>query len=145
MLRIPARGRYVTAEPLTVAPQLLDAPLASFRRRAAAYLLDLALFGIVVGAVFLALSALSVHRGDPTFFPRLYAYATGRADEGAGRRLGLDFLHLVVDRAPDALPPELAEAVVAGDWERVDAQMDTDRLSVAFTTRETTLERSGEA
>ena len=37
MLRIPPRGRHVTAEPLTVADNLLGAPLATFRRRAGGY------------------------------------------------------------------------------------------------------------
>lgn len=49
MLRIPARGRHVSREPSVIAPHLLGMPLASFRRRTFAFLIDLFLFATLFG------------------------------------------------------------------------------------------------
>ena len=113
--RIPARSDRVTQEPLVIAPALLGAPLATFRRRTAAYVLDLLLFGVVAVSLFLGLSLASIHREDPTLLPRLRAAVGGEAgDDNARRQLTADLLRLVDRRAPDALPIDLAEDIRAG-------------------------------
>jgi uncharacterized RDD family membrane protein YckC len=127
-LRIPERADRVTQEPLVIAPELLDAPLATFRRRAAAYLIDLVLFAALVGAGFLALSLASIQREEPTLLPRLRDAAAdpGSVSDAERRQLTIDLLRLVDRRAPDALPADLAadfragraDAVVSGWGER---------------------------
>ena len=100
--RIPARAREVTQEPLLVAPRLLGAPLASFRRRLVAFVLDVALFGVVVGALFAALSAWSIQREDPGLFARVRS-GLNAEDRVAGRRqAATELLRLVDRRAPGA-------------------------------------------
>lgn len=140
--KIPPRGRHVTSEPLVVATHLLGAPLASFRRRAWAYAVDLVVFGAVVGSLFMALSLLSIHRDDPTFLPRLQAFvAQGGGDEEDNDRIGLDLLKLVVKRAPGALPMDLVDAVDAGDLETISERWLSQDLVVGFGSGRTTLTR----
>ncbi len=76
MLRIPERGRHITQEPQIIAPHLLGFPLATFRSRFFAFLLDVALFGLIVGGLFVLFSALDIHRRDPSIFPQLKAYGS---------------------------------------------------------------------
>ena len=98
MLRLPARGRHVTREPLMVDPDLLGAPLATFRRRLAAYVMDLALFGLVVGGFFVAVSLWSIHRSEPELLGRL-GDAVGNASSSAAAdsNLGVDLMRLIAE------------------------------------------------
>jgi len=146
MLHIPARGRQVTDEPLTVAPELLGAPLASFRRRATAFVIDLVLFGLVVGGVFLGLSLRSIDRDDPTLLSRLGQATTGAAGaDSVGRKaLALDLFRLVVDRAPGTLPADVEDAVTAGDVAALDAAMQESDLTLTMGSGRTSLDRGGE-
>lgn len=135
MIRIPARGRQVTDEPQAVAPDLMGASLATFRRRAAAYLVDLALFGMVIGALFLGVSAWDLHRQDPTFFSRIQERQAATDSTAADRltdELTMDFLVLVHERSPDALPGEVVAFVEARDLATMNAEFSDDDLMVAF-------------
>ena len=76
--RAPERGRYVSQEPQLIAERLLGAPLATVSRRAWAIGLDMLLFGVLFGALFVALTAWSMHRENPEFF------GSARAIEGGG-------------------------------------------------------------
>jgi hypothetical protein len=118
MLRIPPRGRHVTAEPQTIAEPLLGRDLATFRRRGAAIALDVVLFGLVTGALFLGLTAWSFHREDPTLFAR-----AGRAlgDDAAAvsqeekDKVMADFYFMILERCPQAFPRDIADRVRARD------------------------------
>jgi uncharacterized RDD family membrane protein YckC len=133
MFRIPARGRQVTQEPQTIAPNLLGAPLATFRRRAFAYLLDLVLFGLVAGTFFVGFSALDLHRRDSTFFARLRAYGSLEDPEEAkaerARFLG-DLMVMIMDRCPDAFPENISTMVIAGDWEELGREFEGENLVI---------------
>jgi len=135
MFRIPARGREITQEPQVIAPELLGAPLATFRRRAAAFGLDVLLFGLIVGAMFLVLSALEIHRRDATFFPRLRVYgAMEKSEEKSAARESLlgDFLVMVQKRCPEAFPEEINALVTAGDWGALDRELAGEKLVIGF-------------
>ena len=114
--RIPARARAVTQEPLTVAPALLGAPLATFRRRGTAFIIDVMLFGLVVGAIFVGLSLWSVQREDPTLLPRVGAAVSGELADSDQPLLVADVLRLVEARAPGTLPCDLADDLAAGTF-----------------------------
>ncbi len=141
--RIPARARAVTQEPLVVAPELLGAPLASFRRRAAAYLLDLLLFGLVASALFVALSLWSIQREDPTLLPRLRASIAGELPAEARPALGADVLRLVDRRAPDALPADLARQLREGTIAETLATWGDRDLTVTLGSGRTTMTGAG--
>ena len=131
---IPERGRTVTDEPQAIAPHLMGATLATFRRRMAAYLVDLTLFGIVVGALFLGVSALDLHRQDPTFYSRIQERRAA-TDSTAARltdELTMDFLVLVHERCPEALPGDVVAFVEARDLEAMDRDFSDDDLMIAF-------------
>lgn len=126
MLRLPARGRHITAEPQFVAPDLLGRDLATFRRRAVAFVLDAGLFFVLTGTVFLALTAWSFHREDPTLFGRLRAgLATGEdaPSEAEGRAVLLDFYRMILDRCPNAFPRDIARMIRDGDTAGLDAHL----------------------
>lgn len=142
--RLPARARRVTQEPLAVAPELLGAPLASFRRRAAAYAVDLVLFGCVVGAAFTGLSLLSVHREAPRLLPDLQRAAAGELDDAQAARVAADLLRLVDRRAPDVLPAELAADLRAGRDSAVVAVWGQRDLTLALASGRTVLQRQDE-
>ena len=113
MLRIPARGRHITQEPQTIANHLLGQSLATFRRRMFAFLLDLILFGLLSGALFLSLTAWSFHREDPTLFGRLKKVSDSNAPttELEKDQLLADFCYLILERCPEAYPHDLADMV----------------------------------
>ncbi len=146
MFRIPARGRHVTPEPLAVADQLLGAPLATFRRRAVAYVIDLAVFGLVVGSLFLGLSAWSIHRDDPTLLTRLGSAMTGSLEPGspANTSVTMDIFRLVARRAPGVLPAAVEEPAVQGDSAAIDALMNDRDLTLSFGSGPTRLDRSSD-
>lgn len=146
MLRIPPRGRHVTDEPLAVADELLGAPLASFRRRAVAFVIDPVLFGVVVGGLFLGLSFWSIHRDRPELLPRLGEAMSGTApaDSAASASIALDLFRLVMDRAPGVLPADVEDAVTAGDTAALEAEMSGRDLTISAGSGRTTLDRSGE-
>ena len=142
MLRIPARGRHITKEPMTIASHLLGAPLATFRRRAVAYVVDLILFGIIVGGLLLGASLLSIHREDPTLLPRLQRFGELSASvdgQPPSERavLLMDFLAMVQRRTPDALSPQLSEAIATRDAAAMDRYFGDSELALAFTSGET--------
>lgn len=133
--RIPERGRHVTDEPQAIAPELMGAGLATFRRRAAAYLVDLVLFGVLTGALFLAVSAGDFHRRDPTFYPRLkqwQAATDSTARDALRDELTLDFLAMIHERCPDALPGEVVDFVEKRDAETMNREFADDDMMVAF-------------
>lgn len=118
MLRIPARGRHITQEPQTIAEHLLGHGLASFRRRFVAFLVDIALFGLVVGSLFLGLTAWSFHREDPTLFGRLRQVSSGQKSEAPSAELEAvvaDVYRMVLERCPQAFPRDLADRIRARD------------------------------
>ena len=129
--RIPARAAIITQEPLVVAPGLLGAPLATFRRRAVAFAIDLLLFGLVMGAVFAALSLASLHRDDPARLARLGRLLEGSGDGGVSPVV--DLLQLVAERSPGALPCDLAAAAREDRLGEVVAGWGDDHLSLALT------------
>lgn len=133
--RIPERGRTVTDEPQAIAPHLMGAPLASFRRRMVAYLVDLILFGIVVGALFLGVSAFDLHRQDPTFYSLIQERRAATDSTTAARltdELTMSFLVLVHERCPDALPGDVVAFVEARDLAAMERDFSDDDLMVAF-------------
>lgn len=142
--RLPARARRVTQEPLQVAEPLLGAPLASFRRRAFALALDVLLFSLLAGALFLGLTLRSIQGEDPTLLPRLRAGLSGRLDPAATSGLTVDLLELVHRRAPTALPCELAAAVESGTVAGMVAAWNDQDLSLALGASRTSLERNGD-
>jgi len=116
------RRRIVTDEPYRIEPALLGRPLASFRRRAAAFAVDLALFGVLVVALFVGVTALAFHRSDGRLFADLRAARAAPEAERAARfaDVGSRFLAIMIERDPGLLDDE-AEAVlrdggVAGLW-----------------------------
>lgn len=118
MLRIPSRGRHVTQESQTIASHLLGRSLATFRRRLCAYVLDVALFGVLVGALFVGLTAWSFHRADPTLFSRagqaVFAGEVALTDLEQAQLLA-DFLFQIDKRCPEAFPRSVAAAIRARD------------------------------
>jgi uncharacterized RDD family membrane protein YckC len=132
---IPARGRFISQEPQTIAPVLLGKPLATFRRRAVAMSLDFLLFGIVVGGIFLTLTALSFHRENPAFFPRLKNQGkivdAGEASREKVHLVG-DFLKIVDRRCPDALPPKFREMVCNEDQVILNRELEGESLTLGF-------------
>ena len=145
MLRIPDRGRQVTDEPQTIAPNLMGASLATFRRRAAAYILDLLLFSIVVGALFLGFSLADFHRRNPTFIPRIgeMRAATDTTTVAQLKNdLLLDFLAAVNERCSEALPEEMVNLVEARDFASLDESYLEEDLTVAFGKGATRMTRS---
>lgn len=134
--------RHITQEPALIAPHLLGTPLATFRRRLAAYLVDLFLFGLVFGSLFCGLTLLKIHRTDPTLMSRLWATAGGTvaADSLANRVLLMDCLAVVDAVTPEALPPELAAQVRARNEEAIRAVFgDGDNKTLTFTSGPTRL------
>jgi hypothetical protein len=134
MFRIPERGRHITQEPQTIAPHLLGLPLATFRRRMFAYVLDVVLFGLIIGGLFAGLSALDIHRRDGTFFPRLRAYGALEDEEARkSSREGLlgDFLAMVLERCPEAFPDEIDDLVAARNWKALDREFAGEKLVIS--------------
>lgn len=135
MLKIPARGRHITQEPQTIASHLLGAPLATFRRRAFAFVLDMMLFGLVVGGLFIGLSALDFHRRDTTYFDRLKAYGAleGSAEKTAARdELMGDLMVMILERCPEAFPSDVTTMVETRDWEAMETLFDGENLVLTF-------------
>lgn len=91
-----------------MAPHLLGVSLASFRRRSAAFVLDVVLFGILIGGLFVGLTIASFHREDPTLLARLGDAAAGKE---ARQQAIVDFLHICQERCPEMLPHEMRQAV----------------------------------
>ena len=115
------RHRIVSEEPFRVDPGLLGRPLSSFRRRSAAFLFDLVIFGLVGVLVLSALSALSFHGDDPDFFGDvgdMLDMPVGPARTEAERDLLFRLMRMMSARDPDLLEPAMAEALAAGDRAR---------------------------
>ena len=131
MFRIPARGRNITQEPQTIAPRLLGAPLATFRRRLFAFTVDVFLFGVIIGVLFVGFSALDIHRRDPSFFPRLKAYGSLEDEEirkASREKLMGDMMVMILDRCPEAFPEDINEMVAARDWAALDQEFEGENL-----------------
>ncbi len=113
MFRIPERGRHITQEPQIIATQLVGAPLATFRRRTIAIAIDTVLFGLLMGALFLGLTAWSFHRADPTLIPRMRAMAEPATEttEAQQDKVLADFHYQVLQRCPEAYPREVAQSI----------------------------------
>ena len=109
------RRRIVTDEPYRIEPALLGRPLASFRRRAAAFVIDLALVGALIVVLFVGLTALSFHRSDGRLFADLWAARAAPEAERPARYadVGGRFLAIMVERDPGLLDDE-ARAVLDG-------------------------------
>jgi len=123
------RRRQVTDEPQQVALDLLGRPLASVRRRTLAYALDVLLFATVTGALILALSVLSIHLEDRSILPRL---TDGAASDSTRTAASRDLLRLMLRRAPQLAPPDLAAAMAAGDLETLAEELGDDDFSVSL-------------
>jgi len=141
--KIPERGRYITQEPQTVAPYLLGASLATFRRRAFAFTLDVILFGIVVAVLFAGLTALSFHLQDPTLFPRLISQ-DNTAEKPDRSQLLVDFFHLMQERCPDMLPEEMQQAVLNRDASGFGTVWSDGEVAIGFGSEPTSLSKVGE-
>jgi uncharacterized RDD family membrane protein YckC len=131
MLKIPARGRHITQEPQTIAPHLLGAPLATFRRRAFAFVFDVVLFGVVIGVLFTGFSAIDFHRRDPTYFPRVKAYGSLEDSDqktAAREKLLGDLMVMIEERCPDAFPSDITTMVEARDWAALGQEFDGENL-----------------
>jgi hypothetical protein len=143
--KIPERGRHITQEPQIIAPHLLGAPLATFRRRAAAFVLDVVLFGFLIGVLFSGLTVLSFHRQDPTLFPRLQQLKQDDSPVKTARnQLLLDFFFAMQVRCPDMLPPELQSAVVNRDPVGFVSKFNQSQMTIGFGSGPTTLTREDE-
>jgi len=135
VLRIPARGRHITKEPQTIAPRLVGFPLATFRRRMFAFLLDISIFGVLALVFFMALTAWSFHRDDPTLFSRArVAFSdTTLADADHEKNLVVTkFSQLIIDRCPEAFPREVAGMIRANDTDGVRQYWDEIDTSIGF-------------
>lgn len=135
MLKIPARGRLITQEPHIIAPHLLGLPLAAFRRRLAAILIDSMLFGLVMGAIFLLLTYISFDRNNPTFFPRLKNLnsLTDEAEKSREKsQLTLEFLKLIDAQCPAALPTEMQTIVRDGNGDDLRQALGNRQLTIGF-------------
>ena len=135
MFRIPVRGRQISQEPQIIAPHLLGANLATFRRRAFAFVVDMVLFGLVIGALFLGYSALDIHRQDPTYFPRLKSYGalTDPVEKSASRQKLLGDLMVMIDKkCPEAFPDDIKTMVESGDWAGLDREFEGENLVISF-------------
>lgn len=142
MLKIPARGRHITQEPQTIAPRLLGAPLATFRRRAFAFIFDVVLFGLVIGVLFIGLSALDFNRRDPTYFSRVKDYGAmedGTEKTAARDKLMGDLMVMILERCPDAFPPDVTTMVENRDWEAMEQLFDGENLMLAFGSGKTSM------
>ena len=122
----------MTEEPFRLDPQLVGLPLASFRRRIAAWVIDAALW-LATGVpllILLGLGALWVQAPDA--FQGLQRVLTRRSvDDETGRAMYGAFLDLVDRRRPDLLPATLTGALRAGDVDRAIAYVDS--VGVSFT------------
>ncbi len=130
MLKIPARGRHVTQEPQTIASHLLGQSLATFRRRMFSYLIDMIVFGLIVGLVFVGLTAWSFYREDPTLISRAKV-SFAKLDSGAKKpeidQVLADLYFMIDKRCPDAFPRHLATMVRARDLQKLGVySLDTD-------------------
>lgn len=111
--------RLLTDDPLRVAPQFLGQPLASPRRRLAAFALDLAILWIpslvaIVGAAILALRI-----SDPAGWKAIRTMLSGKGVPVAEREAALQELAPLLVRAHmPGVPPALAMAVEEGDLPR---------------------------
>jgi len=139
LTRIPARAREVTQEPFSVAPDLLGAPLATFRRRGTAIIVDTLLFGLVVGSLFVGLSLWSIQREDPTLLRRVRAAASGQLAAAEKPQLGADLLRLVEARAPGTLPCDLADHLAAGTLDQAVAAWGERDLTISLGSGRSTL------
>ena len=121
--RVPERARYVSQEPQNIDAALLGAPLASVARRGWALAIDMLLFGLLFGTLFVGLTAWSMHRQNPEFFGAASALLggarEGTEDPAEVDRVTTEFYALVLDRCPGAFPAELAEAIRRGDADAV--------------------------
>lgn len=135
MFRIPERGRHITQEPQTIAPELLGAPLATFRRRLFAFLVDVVLFGLITGVLFVGFSALDIHIRDATFFSRLRAYGSledpTEKSESRQALMG-DLMVMIQDKCPSAFPHQIEEMIAAKDWEGLDREFAGEKLVISF-------------
>jgi uncharacterized RDD family membrane protein YckC len=131
MFRIPKRGRHITQEPQTIAHHLLGAPLATFRRRFFAFLLDVMLFGVIIGALFVGFFALDIHRKDPTFFPRLQAYGSLEDEEtqnASRKKIMGDLAVMILERCPEAFPEDINEMVATRNWDALDRELEGENV-----------------
>lgn len=139
---IRGRRKMVTDEPMRIAPELMGWPLASVRRRFAAFAFDAALFWVVVFTLFLALSVWSFHRADNRLIPDIRT-ATGMSDTDARSALAdsimLRFLTIVLERQPDTLPPAATEQIRAGDYKAFLADFGGDNTRITYGGKETRL------
>ncbi len=140
--KIPKRGRHITQEPANIAPDLLGTSLATFRRRAVAFLLDIILFGLLVGATFTFLTAWSFHRDDPTLFSRLRASETTDLQK---RQAIVDFLYFAQERCPEMLDHDMRDAVRQRDPSGLKEFWDDDKeTTVGFGSDPTELREVGD-
>ena len=113
----------------------MGAPLATFRRRLGAMVLDTLVFGIIIGTLFVGLTCLSLYHEDPTFFPRLKS-VNGKTDQDelsrARKQLSLDFLKLVDKRCPDAFSSEIKTFIAEDNAFEAGKVLPLEELAIGF-------------
>ena len=143
--RIPKRGRYVSIEPQVVAPDLVGAPLSTFRRRLCAFLLDMIVFGVLILLLFTGLTLISFRLEDPEFITHLRTSI--RADDPAVRKaaldsLGLSFATIAMERREDLFDPEVRDAIRGRDMGRFLDLMGVEDATFTLTTGRTRIEEA---
>jgi uncharacterized RDD family membrane protein YckC len=135
VLRIPARGRHITKETQTIAPRLVGFPLATFRRRLFAFLIDISIFGVLTFILFLALTTWSFHRDAPTLISRArvaFNDTTLANVEHEKNVIITEFSQLIVDRCPEAFPRDVTAMIRANDTDGVREYWDEFQTTVGF-------------
>jgi uncharacterized RDD family membrane protein YckC len=107
------RRRQVTDEPLRIEPALMGWPLGTPWRRGAAFLTDLALFGLLYVLLVLGVACLTIQRSQPEFLPALAGFV-GADEDSTQRRQALIWRTAVVDFVAERRPEALPDSVRAG-------------------------------
>ncbi len=145
---IRGRRTKVTDEPMRIAPELMEWPLGSVRRRFAAFAFDSIVFFVVVFTIFVGLSVWSFHRADDRLIADIRAATRlqdGDARVAAADSLMVRFLTIVLDRQPEVLPEHSAAQIRNGDYEGFKNDFNSERTSITYGGKETRLIRDGDA
>lgn len=132
-----ARRRTVTDEPFQVDPNLLGAPLATVRRRAAAFALDSAVAVAVSVPLMLIAAILALWIQAPATVSGGMAFMFGGPEltEAEMATIQLDVFRVIHRRQPWLLPPGTAEAVEANDPAALAAAIDDVEIMFTLDTR----------
>ena len=137
----------VTDEPMRIAPELMEWPLASVRRRFAAFVLDAFVFWIVVFVGFVSLSVLSFHRADEDLIPDIRTAMTLSDLETRSALVDsvmLRFLTIILEREPDALTEHSAQQIRNRDYVGFQRDFGGENTTLTYGGKETRLVRNGD-